>query len=99
MGADPWPAPGPCAAPCRSGRRTLTARRFLQVDRWCDRMSGWPGKSLIGIGGRAGEEATVFNRSGRGTTMNQDTTIAHRRVEIVNAHGLHMRPAGKFVGL
>jgi phosphocarrier protein len=24
---------------------------------------------------------------------------AHRRVEIVNAHGLHMRPAGKFVAL
>jgi phosphocarrier protein HPr len=24
---------------------------------------------------------------------------AHRRVEIVNAYGLHMRPAGKFVGL
>ncbi len=24
---------------------------------------------------------------------------AHRRVEIVNAHGLHMRPAGKFVKL
>jgi phosphocarrier protein len=24
---------------------------------------------------------------------------AHRRVEIVNAHGLHMRPAGKFVTL
>jgi len=24
---------------------------------------------------------------------------AHRRVEIVNTHGLHMRPAGKFVTL
>lgn len=31
--------------------------------------------------------------------MSQDTTIANRRVEIVNAHGLHMRPASKFVGL
>ena len=26
-------------------------------------------------------------------------STARRRVEIVNAHGLHMRPAGKFVSL
>jgi phosphotransferase system HPr (HPr) family protein len=31
--------------------------------------------------------------------MNEDATTARRRVEIVNAHGLHMRPAGKFVEL
>lgn len=31
--------------------------------------------------------------------MNEDMTIAHRRVEIVNVYGLHMRPASKFVSL
>ena len=29
----------------------------------------------------------------------ESPAAARRRVEIVNAHGLHMRPAGKFVGL
>ena len=29
----------------------------------------------------------------------ESPATARRRVEIVNAHGLHMRPAGKFVGL
>ena len=28
-----------------------------------------------------------------------DPTVARRRVEIVNAYGLHMRPASKFVSL
>src|SRR4051812_12363897 len=33
-----------------------------------------------------------------GETMDSPAT-ARRRVEIVNAYGLHMRPAGKFVSL
>ncbi len=31
--------------------------------------------------------------------MGDGPATARRRVEIVNAHGLHMRPAGKFVKL
>jgi phosphocarrier protein len=31
--------------------------------------------------------------------MSHDPTIARREVEIVNALGLHLRPADKFVGL
>jgi phosphocarrier protein len=31
--------------------------------------------------------------------MDDAPAIARRRVAIVNAHGLHMRPAGKFVNL
>jgi phosphocarrier protein HPr len=31
--------------------------------------------------------------------MDDVGVIARRRVEIVNAHGLHMRPSGKFVKL
>ncbi len=31
--------------------------------------------------------------------MNQDCPVARRQVEILNALGLHMRPANKFVNL
>ena len=31
--------------------------------------------------------------------MDEDRTIARRRVRIVNGHGLHLRPATKFVTL
>jgi phosphocarrier protein HPr len=31
--------------------------------------------------------------------MEDGEVVARRRVQIVNAYGLHMRPAGKFVGL
>ena len=31
--------------------------------------------------------------------MGEEQAVARRRVVIVNAYGLHMRPAGKFVGL
>ncbi len=31
--------------------------------------------------------------------MEDEQVVARRRVVIVNAYGLHMRPAGKFVGL
>jgi phosphocarrier protein HPr len=31
--------------------------------------------------------------------MMAETAVTRRRVAIVNAHGLHMRPAGKFVSL
>ena len=31
--------------------------------------------------------------------MEDEPVVARRRVVVVNAYGLHMRPAGKFVGL
>ncbi|MEJ7638657.1 MAG: HPr family phosphocarrier protein [Singulisphaera sp.] len=31
--------------------------------------------------------------------MEDERIVARRRVVVVNAYGLHMRPAGKFVGL
>ena len=31
--------------------------------------------------------------------MTQDSSVAHRQVEILNALGLHLRPADKFVRL
>ena len=31
--------------------------------------------------------------------MEDEHVVARRRVVVVNAYGLHMRPAGKFVGL
>src|SRR4028118_2182964 len=38
-------------------------------------------------------------RTEGGLTVDDERGVARRRVVVVNAYGLHMRPAGKFVGL